>query len=166
MSTKKILLVDDDRDFISAIAAILKAEGFETEIADNAGEGYLLAQSFVPDLIILDVFMETENAGFDLNRKFRTDPNFKNTPIIMLTGIDVLSVGNQIVEMYNEMSGASGFESNKVMKILNADGSVAVDYKSDSGQKYFLLLDSFISKPVNSDLLIKEVRKFLKDPFA
>ncbi len=166
MSTKKILLVDDDRDFISAIAAILKAEGFETEIADNAGEGYQLAQSFFPDLIILDVFMETENAGFDLNRKFRTDPNFKNTPIIMLTGIDVLSVGNQIVEMYNEMSGASGFESNRVMKIQNADGSVAVDYKSDSGQKYFLLLDSFISKPVNSDLLIKEVRKFLQDSFA
>ena len=80
----------------------------------------------------------------------------------MLTGIDTWVASNQIVEMYNEMSGVEGFENNKVIKIQNADGSVAVDYKNNTGQKYFLLLDSFISKPLDSDSLLKEVNKFLK----
>lgn len=163
MSTKKILLVDDDPDFISAISAIVTSKGFETKIAHSAKEGYELAQSFLPDIIILDVNMETESAGFDLNKKFRTNSKFNTTPIIMLTGIDTMSVSNQIVHMYNEMAGMEGFDNNKVMKIQNADGSVAVDYKNDAGQKYFLLLDSFISKPVDSDHLLKEINKFLKD---
>jgi CheY-like chemotaxis protein len=107
--------------------------------------------------------METEMAGFDLNKNLRTNEHFKTLPIIMLTGIDTMSVSNQIVHMYNEMDGMEGFDNNLVMKIQNADGSVAVDYKSDSGQKYFLLLDSFISKPVDSEHLLKEIHKFLKD---
>lgn len=163
MSTKKILLVDDDPDFVLAISAIIKSKGYETKTAFSAIEGYTLAQSFLPDLIILDVNMETESAGFDLNKKFRTNPHFNTTPIIMLTGIDTMTVSNQIVDMYNEMAGMEGFENNKVMKIQNADGSIAVDYKNDAGQKYFLLLDSFISKPIDSINLLKEINKFLKD---
>jgi len=162
MPTKKILLVDDDHDFISAIATMLTYKGFETKIAYSAFEGYEVAQSFIPDLFILDVNMETDNAGFDLNKSLRTNEFFKTTPIIMLTGIDTWVASNQIVEMYNEMSGVEGFENNKVIKIQNADGSVAVDYKNNTGQKYFLLLDSFISKPLDSDSLLKEVNKFLK----
>ena len=163
MSTKKILLVDDDQDFISAIASMLTAKGFETKIANSANEGYEIAQTFIPDLFILDVYMETENAGFDLNKKLRTSLLFKTTPIIMLTGIETWVASDQIVDMYNEMSGIEGFENNKVLKILNPDGTVAVDYKNNTGQKYFLLLDSFIGKPVNSEHLLKEIHRFLKD---
>jgi DNA-binding response OmpR family regulator len=161
MSTKKILLVDDDPDFVSAISTILKAKGFEVKVAYSANEGYEFAQSFLPDLIILDVNMETENAGFDLNKKLRTNKLFGSTPIIMLTGIDTISISNQIVQMYNEMATTEGFENHKVMKIQNADGSIAVDYDNEAGQKYLLLLDSFISKPVDSEHLQKEINKFL-----
>jgi serine/threonine protein kinase HipA of HipAB toxin-antitoxin module len=79
----------------------------------------------------------------------------------MLTGIETWVASNQIVEMYNEMSGIEGFENNKVIKIQNSDGTVAVDYKNDSGQTYYLLLDSFIAKPVDSDILLKEIARFL-----
>lgn len=160
---KKILLVDDDKDFISAIATMLTVKGYETKIAYSGIEGYELAQSFLPDLFILDVNMETESAGFELNKSLRTNGHFKTIPIIMLTGIDTWVASNQIVEMYNEMSGVEGFENNKVMRIQNSDGTVAVDYKNNSGQKYFLLLDSFISKPVDSETLLKEIARFLKD---
>ncbi len=163
MSTKKILLVDDDEDFISAIAAILTAKGYKTKIAYSGIEGYIVGQGFSPDLIILDVNMETANAGFDLNKKFRTHELFKTTPIIMLTGIETLAASNQMIDMYNEMSLNEGFDNNVVMKIINADGTVAVDYLTDSGQKYFLLLDSFLSKPVETDHLLAEIHKFLKD---
>lgn len=161
MSTKKILLVDDDRDFVSAIAAMLSAKGYETKIAHSGIEGYEMAQNFMPDLFILDVNMETKSAGFELNKSLRINANFKTTPIIMLTGVETMAASNQIVDMYNEMSGLEGFDANKVIKIQNPDGTVAVDYKNDSGQTYFLLLDSFIGKPVDSEVLLKEVGRFL-----
>ncbi len=163
MKTKKILLVDDDQDFASAIGTILNAKGYEIQVANSAIEGYEVAQRFLPDLFILDVNMETKSAGFDLNRKLRTSGLFNASPIIMLTGIDTIVASNQIVEMYNEMSGVEGFDNTKVMKVYESDGRVAVDYKNDAGQKYYLLLDSFLSKPVDSENLLKEIGKFLKD---
>jgi CheY-like chemotaxis protein len=163
MATKKILLVDDDKIFISAIAAMLTAKGYETKVAHSADEGFETAVSFDPDLFILDVNMETFNAGFDLAKRLRVSEPFKTTPAIMLTGIDTMAASAQIVEMYNEMEGMPGFESNKVLKIQNADGTVSVDYKTDSGQKYFLMLDGFIGKPVDSDRLLAEIGRFLKD---
>ncbi len=163
MSTKKILLVDDDEDFISAIAAILTANGYKTKIAYSGVEGYIVGQGFSPDLIILDVNMETANAGFDLNKKFRTNDLFKKIPIIMLTGIETLAASNQMIEMYSQMANIQGFENDIVMKVVNADGTVSVDYKTDAGQKYYLLLDSFLSKPVETEELLAEIKKFLKE---
>jgi CheY-like chemotaxis protein len=163
MSAKKILMVDDDRDFVSAIATILSSKGYDVKIAGSGIEGYEMAQNFLPDLFILDVNMETKSAGFELNKSLRINASFKTTPIIMLTGIETISASNQILEMYNEMSGLEGFDTNKVVKIQNPDGTVAIDYHNDSGQTYYLLLDSFISKPVDTDALLKEIHKFLKD---
>ncbi|PKP02651.1 MAG: hypothetical protein CVU11_11085 [Bacteroidetes bacterium HGW-Bacteroidetes-6] len=163
MTTKKILLVDDDKTFISAIAAMLTAKGYETKMAHSADEGFETALAFKPDLFILDVNMETYSAGFDLAKKLRVSEPFKTTPAIMLTGIDTMSASAQIVEMYNEMEGMAGFESNKVLKLQNPDGTISVDYKNEAGQKFLLLLDSFISKPVDSDGLLNEIKKFLKD---
>jgi CheY-like chemotaxis protein len=140
---------------------MLTSKGYEIKIAGSGIEGYEMAQNFMPDLFILDVNMETKSAGFELNKSLRINKNFKTTPIIMLTGVETMAASNQILDMYNEMSGMDGFQSQKVIKIQNPDGTVAVDYKNDSGQTYFLLLDSFIAKPVDSEVLLKEVSRFL-----
>lgn len=163
MKTKKILLVDDDRDFLLAISAMLKSNGFETESAYDAEEGYQKTKAFKPDLIILDVHMETDNAGFDLCKKLRTDVESRSVPVIMLTGIDTVSASNQTIDMYREMSKTPGFETNIVLKVRDADGSVSVDYKTKSGSSYFLPLDSFIAKPVDFDILLIEINRFLKE---
>lgn len=163
MSSKKILLVDDDRDFVTAIAAILRDKGYETQIAHSAIEGYEMAQNFMPDLFILDVNMETKSAGFDLNKSLRINKNFKTTPIIMLSGVETMAASNQIAKMYNDMSGMEGFDNNKVIKVQNPDGTVAIDFKNDSGQTFTLLLDSFIAKPVDLEVLLQEVARFIKD---
>lgn len=162
METKKILLIDDDCDFITAISTMLKSHGFETELACNADEGYQKAMTFKPDLIVLDVHMETDNAGFDLNKKLRTNIEFRAVPVIMLTGIDTISANNQTINMYREMSKIPGFETNTVLKVRDADGNISVDYKSKSGSTYYLPLDSFISKPVDFESLLFEVNRFLK----
>ena len=163
MKTKKILLVDDDQDFIVATSTMLNGHGFETELAYSAEEGYQKTKIFRPDLIILDVHMETDNAGLDLCKQLRTDAGFHSVPVIMLTGIDTISASNQTVDMYREMSKIPGFEINTVLKVRDADGSISVDYKTKSGSVYFLPLDSFISKPVDFESLLLEVNRFLKE---
>ncbi len=163
MKTKKILLIDDDCDFITAISTMLKNYGFKTELAYSADEGYQKTKAFKPDLIILDVHMETNNAGFDLNKKIRIDDEVRSIPVIILTGIDTVLACEQMVEMYRHMSNVPGFEKNEVLKVHNMDGSICVDYKSDSGSNYFLPLDSFLSKPVDFELLLLEVNRFLKE---
>ena len=70
MSSKKILLVDDDLDFSSAISTILSSNGYDVMIANSGIEGYEMAQNFMPDLFILDVNMETKSAGFELNKNY------------------------------------------------------------------------------------------------
>jgi hypothetical protein len=80
----------------------------------------------------------------------------------MLTGIETMAATNQMIDMYNNMAGTEGFNPEKVMKVLNADGTVSVDYTTEEGKKYYLLLDSFLGKPVDSDVLLKEIKKFLK----
>lgn len=163
MKTKRILLIDDDSDLTAAISAMFKSHGFETLIAFNSNEGYMKAKEYKPDLIVLDVNMETEHAGFDLCKKLRTDNGLRLIPVIMLTGIDTISANNQTIDMYRDMSKTPGFEINSVLKVRNADGSVSVDYKTKSGNSFFLPLDCFISKPVAFESLLTEVNNFLKD---
>lgn len=158
---KKILLVDDDQDLVFALATVLSSKGFKVETAGSRLEGMEKVVGFSPDLVILDVNMETPSAGFEMNRQMRTNPELRHIPIIMLTGIDVMNTGNLVVDMYRSMRGTPGFDENLVLKVKGADGTVGVDFRADNGAFYWLPLDSFLSKPVENDQLIEEVNKFI-----
>lgn len=85
MEKKKILLVDDDPDLVSAFEAILYNKGYEVITAINKNEGIEKLREKDPDLAILDVMMEEEHDGFEMAREIKkTNPEL---PIIMLTGI-------------------------------------------------------------------------------
>lgn len=80
---KKVLLVDDDRDFIESTKAVLE-EKFEVVVAYDGNEGIEKAKTESPDLIILDVIMPTED-GFTAAEQLKRDPNLSNIPVMMLT---------------------------------------------------------------------------------
>jgi len=88
MKGKKILLVDDDIDLISAITLVLTNSGYEVTSAYNGKEGYKKAQAEQPDLIVLDVMMSTHSEGFDIARDLRKVEATKKTPIILLTSVN------------------------------------------------------------------------------
>lgn len=159
---KKILLVDDDQDFAFNLATMLKADKFEVSIANSKAEGLEKLSEIKPDLIILDVQMETDNAGFEMNKQIRSNHEFANMPILMLTGVDTLSVSNQVVDMYRQMRSTGDFDTQTVLKVKSPDGKVAVDFKTDGNKSYYLPLDGFISKPPKYDNLLEEVNKLLK----
>lgn len=61
---KKILIIDDDPDIITAYSAFFSSKGYEVRSSFNSRKGRIEIESFQPDLIILDVMMEMPDEGF------------------------------------------------------------------------------------------------------
>ena len=82
---QRILLVDDDRDFVEATTAVLESI-CEVEVAYGGNEGLAKARASRPDLILLDVIMPDKD-GFAVCEKLRADPELADVPVIMLTSL-------------------------------------------------------------------------------
>ncbi len=84
---RRILVVDDDSEFVAANKALLESAGYEVLTAQDGGEALAQAQAHRPDLILLDVMMKSDTEGFDVSRKIREIPDVRHIPVILLTGI-------------------------------------------------------------------------------
>ena len=89
MEPKKILLVDDDPDIISAFEAILSNKGYDVITAMNKNDGIEKVNTQSPDLAILDVMMDDEHDGFEMSREIKK--SYPDLPVIMLTGISEIT---------------------------------------------------------------------------
>ncbi|MFP4459788.1 MAG: response regulator transcription factor [Candidatus Zixiibacteriota bacterium] len=83
----KIAIIDDDQDFREIISSALMAGGHEIVEAESGKEGYELINAENPDLAIVDLMMETNDAGFILCHKVKKNPDLKDIPLIMLTAV-------------------------------------------------------------------------------
>jgi CheY-like chemotaxis protein len=85
-----LLIVDDDEDFASTTATVLRSEGYEVEVELDIDSAVISMESKPPDLAILDVmFPEDASAGFELARLMRHEKEpLKKIPILMLTAIN------------------------------------------------------------------------------
>ena len=84
---KKVLMIDDDPEFVDAISSLLDAKGYEVQTASNGEDGVAKAKEGSPDIVLLDVMMTTKHEGFDVARAFHDDEMLKVTPVIIMTGI-------------------------------------------------------------------------------
>lgn len=87
MADVKILVTDDDQDIRDSLQAILEAQDYTVVTAADKDEGMEKIKSEKPDLMILDVMMSTWQDGFEMARELKQDPEYKNIPILMLTGV-------------------------------------------------------------------------------
>ncbi len=83
----KVLLVDDDPDFLEMHKAVLARNGYEVLTALNGREGLERVRTDLPDLIILDLMMEKHDSGFSFSKQIKNDPLFKKIPILMVTSV-------------------------------------------------------------------------------
>jgi DNA-binding response OmpR family regulator len=85
-----VLIVDDDEDFASTAAIVLRKEGHNVEIELSTEDAEQSMENKTPDLVVLDVmFPEDDSAGFELARFMRhKSETLKNVPILMLTAIN------------------------------------------------------------------------------
>lgn len=80
----KILLVDDDRDFVEATKLVLESKLYEVTTAYDGDEGLAKARQEKPDLIILDIIMPVKD-GFSAAEGLKKDPELGKIPVLMLT---------------------------------------------------------------------------------
>ncbi len=83
---KKILLIDDDPDFVEAVRVIIENGGYDVQVAYDGAEGLEAVGQQKPDLIILDVMMPVMN-GHEACAKLKADPETAKIPIILLTAV-------------------------------------------------------------------------------
>ncbi len=135
MGTKKIMMIDDDQDFLEVTGAVLVANGFEFVGATSGQDGLAKIVEVNPDAIILDVMMEDETAGFRVLNAIRmadaADPlaAFREIPLVMLTG---------------------------------AQQKLKVELERKAGSP-LLPTDAFLSKPVEPARLVETLNRILAD---
>ncbi len=83
----KVLIIDDDVDIQDVMAAILEQEGLEVHSAEDGTEGLAKAKEIKPDLIILDVMMNSQDEGFQTAYQIKADPGLAQVPIVMITSV-------------------------------------------------------------------------------
>ncbi len=86
-TAKKILFVDDDRDFLASQSIYFRGRGYQVLTAESGEEALKLLTKEVPDIMILDLMMEHFDSGFRLSHQIRKDDRLKDVPLIMLSGV-------------------------------------------------------------------------------
>ena len=86
MTEARILLVDDDPDFVEATRTVLESVPYEVIVAYDGDEGLAKVHEEQPDLVLLDIIMPTKD-GFHVCEKLKGDPELWHIPVIMLTSL-------------------------------------------------------------------------------
>ncbi len=129
--SKHILLIDDDPDQRLALRLPLESAGYKVTEVGNTAEALKIVKEIKPDLIVLDVMMDTATAGFQLALDLHSpDPQseykeLRNTPIIMLTAIH---------------------------------STTPLRFAPDED---YLPVEAFIEKPIEPEALLEKVREYL-----
>ncbi len=84
---KKILIIDDDPDYVEGIQSILEKANYEVDAAYNPDEGFKALQSTPYDMLLLDIMMGRGAEGVMLARKISKDPKLREIPTLIITGI-------------------------------------------------------------------------------
>ncbi len=84
---KKLIIIDDDPDYVAGIRSILEKANYEVEVAYNPKDGFKALQTKRHDLLLLDIMMGRGAEGVALARKIRKDATLRELPVLIITGI-------------------------------------------------------------------------------
>jgi len=82
---KRILIVDDDRDYLEAVSCFLEANRFTVLKARSGEEAMRLAKMERPDLILMDIMMNERTEGFFAIQEIRRDPALQHVPVFVVS---------------------------------------------------------------------------------
>lgn len=105
-----ILIVDDSTTVIYAIKKVLEQDGYEVLVASDGEEAIMVAETFQPDLILMDVVMPGMD-GFQATRHIRKMPYVQDTPIIIISDSE-----QETEEFWLRKLGANDFLAKPVLR--------------------------------------------------
>ncbi len=82
--SRRVLIVDDEPNIVTSLEFLMRGDDYEVRVARNGEEALQLAESFRPDIVVLDVMMP-QRSGFEVCQKIRENPILRDAKIIMLT---------------------------------------------------------------------------------
>ena len=109
----KILIIDDDSDFIESTKLILESGDYEVVVARNGTEGLELVTLEDPDLIVLDIMMDSMFEGFNVSAALKMTTeyiDYRDTPILMVS-----SVKTEFGDRFDVPDGAEGIQGDAFM---------------------------------------------------
>jgi DNA-binding response OmpR family regulator len=81
---KKVLIVDDEPNIVTALDYLLSRSGYEVRAASNGEEALRQVQDFAPDLVLLDVMLPRKS-GYDVCQRIRERPEWSAIRIVILS---------------------------------------------------------------------------------
>ena len=84
---KRVLVVDDDPDFVEIISMVLRKEGYELDSASSGNQALEKMRASPPDILLLDVMMSGILDGVNVSFQMAEDPKLKSVPIVMISSI-------------------------------------------------------------------------------
>jgi len=84
---KRILIIDDDEDITRTYQVILENQNYSVSSANNAKDGMNMLLQEDPDLLMLDIMMATDLEGYGMAYKVKENPQFRDLPIIVISGM-------------------------------------------------------------------------------
>jgi len=114
-----VLVIDDDPVYIQMITQALEPTHWQVHSADNGVHGLAMARMSKPDLIVTDVVMPDIN-GYEVSRELRRDPEFAQTPILVLTAQSTLQNKLQSFEAGADDHQTKPFEPAELVARLTA----------------------------------------------
>lgn len=122
----KILVVDDDPDFVEITRLILESNNYEVISAHDSADALAKMHQEKPDLVLLDIMMTQILDGLVVPREMLSDPDLERVPIIVVSSI--------------------------------TSSPHIGEFPTDE----YLAVDDWISKPVQPEILLEKVKRYLK----
>jgi len=94
----KVLIIDDDPAMQTLYQRVFTLEGFEVQVAPSGTDGLEKAQSFGPDIILLDMMMPVVN-GLEVLGKLKANDAVKNIPVIVLSNYSEMDITSHALEL-------------------------------------------------------------------
>lgn len=88
---KKILIIDDDKNFLDTTEIIFKEKGFDVLKAETASSGFNCLRRGAPDIILLDVNLPDKN-GFDVLKYLKKHKDYSSIPVLVITGDNTVQI--------------------------------------------------------------------------
>jgi adenylate cyclase len=146
---KRVLVVDDDENTRRFLTVALEENGYEAITAEDGDDGYRKIEEMTPDLILLDVMMP-KKTGFSLFKQLRRKDEYKDIPVIMLTGVA------GVLEEDDALAEGDTFES--PFDSLREGLRRGIAKMREEG---LIRPERFIDKPIDPEELIESVKEII-----